>query len=123
MGHLGVEIVWRLTYLYAQPQLVLVRGVDQGSWSSMWYAVAVPDSPPAENETSRTLAAEARLLQAGVDVSGTDRAEMEAKLDELLERVRDDDAARQEFVDLLEAMGADDPRTKEYRRALTARLY
>jgi putative thioredoxin len=76
-----------------------------------------------ETENSRTLAAEARLLEAGVDVSGTGREEMEAKLDELLGRVRDDDAARQEFVDLLEAMGPDDPRTKEYRRALTARLY
>lgn len=76
-----------------------------------------------ETESSRTLAAEARLLEAGVDVSDTGREEMEAKLNELLERVRDDDAARQEFVDLLEAMGADDPRTKEYRRALTARLY
>ena len=49
--------------------------------------------------------------------------EIEAKLDELLERVRDDDGARQEFVDLLEAMGADDPRTNEYRRALAARLF
>jgi putative thioredoxin len=76
-----------------------------------------------ETETGRVLAAEARLLEAGVDVSGTGREEMEAKLDELLGRVRDDDAARQEFVDLLEAMGADDPRTKEYRRQLTARLY
>jgi putative thioredoxin len=76
-----------------------------------------------ETEASRTLAAEARLLEAGVDLSGTGRAEIEAKLDGLLERVRDDDAARQEFVDLLEAMGPDDPRTKEYRRALTARLY
>ena len=76
-----------------------------------------------ETETSRALGAEARLLEAGVDVSGTDRADMEAKLDELLDRVRDDDAARQEFVDLLEAMGADDPRTNEYRRALAARLF
>ncbi len=76
-----------------------------------------------ESENGRVLAAEARLLEAGVDLSDTDRAEMEAKLDGLLERVRDDDGARQEFVDLLEAMGADDPRTKEYRRALTARLY
>jgi putative thioredoxin len=76
-----------------------------------------------ETETGRVLAAEARLLEAGVDVSGTGREEIEAKLDELLDRVHDDDAARQEFVDLLEAMGADDPRTKEYRRALTARLY
>ena len=76
-----------------------------------------------ETETSRALGAEARLLEAGVDLSGTDRADMEAKLDELLDRVRDDDAARQEFVDLLEAMGADDPRTNEYRRALAARLF
>ncbi len=76
-----------------------------------------------ETDASRALAAEARLLEAGVDVSGTDREEIEAKLNELLDRVRDDDAARQEFVDLLEAMGAEDPRTNEYRRALAARLF
>jgi putative thioredoxin len=76
-----------------------------------------------ETESSRALGAEARLLEAGVDVQGTGREEMQAKLDELLDRVRDDDAARQEFVDLLEAMGADDPRTNEYRRALAARLF
>jgi putative thioredoxin len=73
-----------------------------------------------ETETGRALAAEARLLEAGVDLSSDG---IEAKLDELLERVRGDDAARQEFVDLLETMGADDPRTNEYRRALSARLY
>jgi putative thioredoxin len=72
-----------------------------------------------ETETGRALAAEARLLEAGVDLGGG----VEAKLDELLERVRDDDAARQEFVDLLETMGADNPRTNEYRRALSARLF
>ncbi|HEY6472612.1 MAG TPA: thioredoxin [Acidimicrobiales bacterium] len=76
-----------------------------------------------ETEATRTLAAEARLLEAGVDLAGTDGAEVETKLNELLERVRDDDAARQEYVDLLEAMGADDPRTNEYRRALAARLF
>jgi putative thioredoxin len=73
-----------------------------------------------ETETGRALAAEARLLDAGVDLSSDGIA---AKLDELLERVRGDDAARQEFVDLLETMGADDPRTNEYRRALSARLF
>ena len=73
-----------------------------------------------ETETGRALAAEARLLEAGVDVSDDSLA---SKLDELLERVRDDDAARQEFVDLLETMGNSDPRTNEYRRALAARLF
>ena len=76
-----------------------------------------------ETETTRALAADARLLEAGVDVSDAGRDEIAGKLDELLGRVRDDDAARQEFVDLLEAMGADDPRTKDYRRALAARLF
>jgi putative thioredoxin len=93
--------------------------VDQGDAAG---ALALLQRPP-ETETGRALAAEARLLEAGVDMSATGRADIEAKLNELLERVRDDDAARQEFVDLLETMGPDDPSTKEYRRALTARLY
>jgi putative thioredoxin len=76
-----------------------------------------------ETETGRVLAAEARLLEAGVDVSDTGRDEIVAKLDDLLDRVRDDDAVRQEFVDILETLGADDPRTNEYRRALAARLF
>jgi putative thioredoxin len=76
-----------------------------------------------ETEVTRALAAEARLTEAGVDLAGSDRQEIEDKLNGLLERVRDDDAARQEYVDLLEALGAHDPRTNEYRRALAARLY
>lgn len=44
-------------------------------------------------------------------------------LDALLERVHDDEAARQEFVDLLETLGPDDPRTASYRRALASRLF
>ncbi|MEM9714319.1 MAG: tetratricopeptide repeat protein, partial [Actinomycetota bacterium] len=31
--------------------------------------------------------------------------------------------ARQEFVDLLEVLGPDDPRTGEWRRRLTSALY
>ncbi|HVT41706.1 MAG TPA: tetratricopeptide repeat protein [Acidimicrobiales bacterium] len=76
-----------------------------------------------ETEATRALAAQARLLEGGIDVVGTAPGEIEAKLDALLERVRDDDAARQEFVDLLEALGAADPRTSQYRRALSARLF
>ena len=46
---------------------------------------------------------------------------IEARLDALLERVKDDDDARQQFVDLLEVLGPDDPRTATYRKRLTAR--
>ena len=45
------------------------------------------------------------------------------ELDGLLDRVKDDDDARQRFVDLLEVMGPDDPRTAGYRKQLTARLF
>ncbi|MDQ1439006.1 MAG: putative thioredoxin [Acidimicrobiaceae bacterium] len=46
-----------------------------------------------------------------------------AELDSLLDRVKGDDEARQRFLDLLEVLGPDDPRTASYRKALTARLF
>jgi thioredoxin-like negative regulator of GroEL len=65
------------------------------------------------------LAARARLLVAGVDLgAGTD-----ARLEELLSRAKDDDAARQELIDLLDALGPEDPRTSRYRRALASTLF
>jgi putative thioredoxin len=70
----------------------------------------------------RSLAAEARLVESGVNVAADD-AEVDARLNALLERVRDDDAARQEYIDLLETLGAEDPRTNSFRRALATRLY
>jgi putative thioredoxin len=78
----------------------------------------VPETPK-----TRTLAAQARLIQSGVDVSLTGDAEIEARLNALLDRVREDNAARQEFVDLLETLGPEDPRTGTYRRSLATRLY
>jgi putative thioredoxin len=75
-----------------------------------------------ENAETRRVAAKARLgdeAELGADSDG----EVESKLDSLLDRVKDDETARQEFVDLLEVLGPDDPRTNHYRKALTAKLY
>jgi len=73
-----------------------------------------------ESADSRRVAALARLGQEG----GTaDPADVDARLQALLDRVKDDESARREFVDLLEMLGSDDPRTPDYRRALAARLY
>ncbi|MEO1057328.1 MAG: tetratricopeptide repeat protein [Actinomycetota bacterium] len=69
-----------------------------------------------ESERTRHVAAKARVGEAPAD-------DFDHKLQALLGRVKSDDEARQEFVDLLELMGSDDPRTAEYRRQLTARLY
>ena len=52
---------------------------------------------------------------------GTDDTTVE--LDSLLELVKDDEDARRRFVDLLEVLGPEDPRTAVYRKALTARLF
>ena len=62
----------------------------------------------------------AALARVGAGV-GDD--EVTAELDELLDRVKDDDEARQRFLDLLEVLGADDPRTADYRKRLTSRLF
>ncbi|MEZ5145395.1 MAG: tetratricopeptide repeat protein [Acidimicrobiales bacterium] len=73
----------------------------------------IPESP-----ATRHVAA---LARAGGDFTAT--GDIEAKLDALLDKVKGDDEARQEFVDLLELLGPDDPRTPAYRKKLTARLY
>jgi len=79
-----------------------------------------------EDAETRRVAALARLggseAPAGNGTAGPGDG-LDARLDGLLERVKEDDAARQEFVDLLETMGPEDPRTATYRRALTARLF
>ncbi len=71
-----------------------------------------------ESADTRRVAARAR---AGAVVAETD--DLGAQLDALLDRVKADDEARQQFVDLLELLGPDDPRTSEYRKRLTAQLY
>ena len=70
--------------------------------------------------------AEVRRLAALARVgpkADQDGEAIESKLDALLDRVKDDEGARQEFVDLLEVLGPEDPRTARYRKALTARLF
>jgi len=69
-----------------------------------------------ESDRTRKVAAAARVGDAPTD-------DHDATLTALLERVKDDDDARQQYVDLLELMGADDPRTAEYRQQLTRRLF
>ncbi len=82
-------------------------------------AIALLGRIPETPET-RLLLAEARLASQQVDVDGVDVDDL---LDGLLDRVRDEPDAHQEFLDLLETLGPDDPRTATYRKALAARLF
>ena len=69
-----------------------------------------------ETEQTRKVAAAARLSLKPAD-------DYDEQLTALLDRVKGDDEARQQFVDILELMGPDDPRTAQYRRQLTSRLF
>lgn len=69
-----------------------------------------------ETDDVRHAAAAARLSMRPAD-------DFDDRLGELLDRVKGDDDARQQFVDILELMGPDDPRTGQWRKKLTARLY
>ena len=69
-----------------------------------------------ESDRTRHVAALARVGDAPQD-------DYDEQLTALLDQVKADDDARQKYVDLLELMGPTDPRTAEYRRQLTSRLY
>lgn len=77
--------------------------------------LALLERIPANQETRRIAA----LARAGA--GATDN--VEAKLGELLGRVKHDEDARQSFVDTLELLGPDDPRTAEWRKRLTTALF
>jgi putative thioredoxin len=77
----------------------------------------IPETP----ETRRVAA----LVRtgAGAGDGGASGDEITVKLDALLDQVKGDDEARQQYVDLLEVLGPDDPRTADYRKRLTSRLF
>ena len=70
----------------------------------------IPESPE-----TRRLAALARHGAVPDDV--------DSRLAQLLPDVKVDEDARQQFVDLLEVLGGDDPRTADWRRKLSAALF
>jgi len=72
-----------------------------------------------ESAETRRIAAKARV---GTEAAAVDDG-VEAKLDALLDRLKDDEDAKQEFLDVLELLGPDDPRTSRYRRAMASRLF
>ncbi len=116
---------------------------DRGDEASLRAALALePDHPGAvvalarllvergENDEALELLArvpdnaEVRRLAALARVAGDGLAgDPAAELDSLLERVKEDEGARRRFLDLLEVLGPDDPRTPHYRKALTTRLF
>lgn len=69
-----------------------------------------------ETDAVRHYAAMARLATNPVD-------NYDAELERLLPNVKLDENVRQEFLDILEAMGSADPRVTQWRKRLTSALY
>ena len=101
--------------IVALAELLVDAGTPEATEEALQLLARIPETA----ETRRVAA----LARMGGPAAVTGADGIEAKLDALLDRVKTDDAARQEFVDLLEVMGPEDPRTAQYRRALTSRLY
>ena len=80
-------------------------------------ALALLARIPETNETRRIAA----LARIGAPAAAAHDATVE-ELDSLLDTVKDDETARQRFLDLLEVLG-DDPRVGGYRRKMASRLF
>jgi putative thioredoxin len=93
--------------IVALAELLIARGETE---EALALVARIPES-----ERTRRVAAKARL--------GVVTDDHDATLSDLLEKVKADDDARQQYVDILELMGPDDPRTAKYRKLLTQRLF
>jgi len=93
--------------IVALAELLIARGETE---EALALVARIPES-----ERTRRVAAKARL--------GVVTDDHDATLSDLLEKVKADDDARQQYVDILELMGPDGPRTAKYRKLLTQRLF
>ena len=89
-------------FLGAQPEHIVHEFVQR------LMPAGIIAEPPAE---------EAAPLAAAPD------DEFDAELAALLPRVKTDDEARARYLEILETMGSEDPRTAGHRRRLTAQLF
>lgn len=98
-------------------ELLVRRGRSEDVEEALGLLARIPETAEV-----RRVAALARIGGTAPVAEAVDDG-VEVRLDALLELVKGDDAARQEFLDLLEVLGPEDPRTMQYRRAMTSRLF
>lgn len=103
-GHEGAVV--------ALAELLVGRGDETATEEALALLERIPESA-----ATRRVAAQARVA------SGGGAGDVEGELQALLDKVKDDDGARQRYLDLLEVLGPDDPRTAGYRKQLTSRLF
>jgi len=92
--------------IVALAELLAHRRADGDVDEALGLLERIPETP----DTRRVAA----LVRTGREEASSD--EITAELEELLGRVKSDDAARQRYVDLLEVLGPADPRPAESRK-------
>jgi putative thioredoxin len=92
--------------------------VERGGEADRTEALALLAKIPETAEVRRIAA----LARVG-DEAGEPVEDIASRLDSLLDQVKADEVARQQFLDLLEVLGPEDPRTVQYRKALSTRLF
>jgi len=103
------EEVDHLDGVLALAALLIERDEEGDKAEALTLLERVPQNPDV-----RHLAALARA-EAVEDIDG--------RLNELLMQAKEDDEARQAFIDLLEVLGSDNPKATEWRRKLASALY
>lgn len=104
--------------IVALAELLVGRGDDGDVDEALALLERIPETPE-----TRRVAALARTGQTTAAAGNGAGDDITAQLDDLLDQVKSDDAARQQYVDLLEVLGPDDPRTADYRKRLTRQLF
>jgi putative thioredoxin len=75
--------------------------------------------PHANQLVAKTVLARARLALSGVRLDG----DIDLTLEHLLEQAGSDESAKANLLEMLDALGPQDPRYVTYRRRLASRLY
>ncbi|MGC2486710.1 MAG: thioredoxin [Acidimicrobiales bacterium] len=76
-------------------------------------------TPVANVLAAKTVLARLRLQRSGVSLDG----DLDLTLDHLLEQSTSNEASKDQLLEVLDALGPEDPRYVSYRRRLASRLY
>ncbi len=99
---------------------------DDAADATATEAAAAPAPMPSQAITPDAIISEPGIpapAPAAPRLSAAEADAIEEQLKGLLLTVKGDDDARQQYVDLLDQLGPDDPRTNDYRRKLATALF
>lgn len=144
MGAQGEEVVTNFVngLLPSEQEKIIEILLSEGSEESLTEILtAVPDHNEAiialsklyleqeRNEDAISLlnkipeSAESRQLLAIARTGDVKTDEIHERLDNLLHKVKEDEEARQEYIDLLDVLGPETPEANSYRRKLASKLF